>query len=147
MTDSGGKKVVFRIAGIGFSLAVDSVMEINDAGDVEVDTSSADPESGLIGLIPFRKDAIRVLDIRKLLSLPPSDNDTVLMTVLGTDGAWAFPVERIDRVALADEFRLCEVPALLLSEDRRLFAAVDIWCKEPLVSFDPVVIEQFQVPA
>ena len=97
MTDSGGKKVVFRIAGVGFSLAVDALMVIHEAGSVDIDTSSADHEQGLIGLIAFRDDAIRVLDVRKLLGLPSSVNDTVLLVVLGTDGAWRFRLKKSTR--------------------------------------------------
>ncbi len=145
MTDLGGKKVVFHIAGVGFSLAVDALMVINEAGSVDIDTSSADHEQGLIGLIAFQDDAIRVLDVRKLLGLPSSVNDTVLLVVLGTDGAWAFPVEKIDKVALANEFRRCDAPALLLDNDRRPFSLIDIWNNEPLVCFDPALIEQLQV--
>ena len=145
MTDSGGKKVVFRIAGVGFSLAVDSLMEINEAGADDVDSSSADPEQGIIGLLSFRDDAIRVLDVRKLLDLPSADDDAVLMVVFGTDGAWAFPIEKLDGVAQADEFRPCDLPALLLKSDRRPFAKIDIWRNEPLVCFEPALIEQLQV--
>ena len=145
MTDSGSKKVVFHIAGVGFSLAVDSLMEIKEAGAVEIDTSSADPERGLIGMLSFREDAIRVLDIRRLLSLPPSIEDAVLMVVFGTDGAWAFPIEKIDKVAQADEFLSCDVPALLIGSDQRPFAVIDIWQGKPLVRLEPALIEQLQV--
>lgn len=147
MIDSGGKKVVFRIAGVGFSLAVDSLMVINEAGAVDIDTSPADHEHGLVGLVAFRDDAIRVLDVRKLLGLPSSANDSVLLIVLGTDGAWAFSVENIIKVALANEFLSCDAPALLLGNDRRPFSRIDIWNNEPLVCFEPALIEQLQVSA
>lgn len=145
MTDSGNKKVVFRIAGVGFSLAVESLMEISEARRSDIDTSVADPDHGLLGLISFRDDAIRVLDVRKLLDLPSSDDDSVLMIVIGTDGAWGFTIEKIDIVAHEGEFKECVVPALLLRDGQRPFAALDVWQNEPLVRFDPALIEQLKV--
>ena len=145
MIDSGSKKVVFRVAGVGFSLAVDTLMEINQADDLDIDFSSADPEHGLLGTVSFRDDAIRVLDVRKLLDLPPSDADNVLMVILGTDGAWAFPVEKVEGVSLANEFRSCDAPAILSGREQSPFTIIDIWRDEPLVCFDPTLIEQLQV--
>ena len=147
MTDSGGKKVVFRIADIGFSLDVDSLMEIRETSDVVIDTPLVDSESGILGLISFRDDAIRILDIRKLFGLPPADDDPVLVIVVGTDGAWVFPVETIIGIALADELRSCDVPPLLKVSERLPFTLIDIWRNEPLVCFDPVLIEQLRVPS
>lgn len=147
MTDSGGKKVVFRIADIGFSLDVDSLMEIRETSDVVIDTPLVDSESGILGLISFRDDAIRLLDIRKLFGLPPVDDDPVLVIVVGTDGAWVFPVEKIIGIALADELRSCDVPPLLKVSERLPFTSIDIWRNEPLVCFNPVLIEQIRVPS
>ena len=145
MTDSGGKKVVFRVAGVGFSLQVSALMEIRESSGVDIDRTVADPQRCLLGTIPYRDDAIDLVDIRSILGLSSSGRDSVLVVVLGTDGVWAFPAEKIEGVAPAAEFRSCDTPALLQG-GRNLFMKIDIWRQEPLVCFNPVLVEQFRVP-
>jgi chemotaxis signal transduction protein len=145
MSDSGGKKVVFRIADVGFSLEVDSLMEIRQVDDVTIDRSAADTERGLLGMVSFRADSIPLWNVRQMFSLPPAVDDSVIILVFGTDGAWAFPIEAVVRVVLPTEFKTCDAPALLQMNDRRLFASIDIWRNEPLVCFEPGKIEQIMV--
>lgn len=145
MIDSGGKKAVFRIAGIGFSLAVDTLMEIREVDDVEIDASSADQQRGLLGQVVYRDDAIPLWNVRQLFGLPLIADDTVLVFVYGTDGAWAFPIEIVVGVSLSSEFQTCDAPALLQKSDQRSFVSVDIWRNEPLVCFEPALLEQLMV--
>lgn len=143
MTESGGKKVVFRIAGVGFSLDVDTLVEIREFADIDLDISAADPERDILGQIAFRDETIPLVDIRRIVGLPPAD-DPVVVIVFGTDGAWAFAIETIVGIAQASEFQACDVPALLLPGSQRLFSTLDIWRSEPLVSFEPVQLESFR---
>lgn len=147
MIDSGGKKVVFRIAGVGFSLEVDTLVEIREADDAQIDRSSADHERGLLGMVSFREDAIQLWDVRQLFGLPAAVADPVLILVFGSDGAWAFPIETVVGVALSTEFVNCDVPALLQVNSRQSFTSIDVWRNEPLVCFEPDMVEQLMVPA
>jgi chemotaxis signal transduction protein len=147
MIDSGGKKVVFRIADVGFSLAVDTLIEIREANDAQIDRSSADQGRGLLGMVSFREDALPLWDIRHLFGLPAASADPVLILVFGSDGAWAFPIETVVGVALSTEFRNCDLPALLQTSNRRSFTSIDVWRNEPLVCFEPDLVEQLMVQA
>lgn len=145
MIDSEGKKVVFRIADIGFSLAVDALIEIKEADGVDIDKSTADLNSGLLGQILFRDTAVPLWDVRQLLGLPYADDDNVLVFVFGTDGAWAFLLETVVGVVLEVEFQTGDVPVLLQRRDRQPFTSIDIWHNEPLVCFEPALVERFMV--
>ncbi len=145
MIDSEGKKFVFRIADIGFSLAVDALIEIREADGVEIDKSTADLNRGLLGQILFRNAAVPFWDARQLLGLPYADDDNVLVFVFGTDGAWAFLIETVVGVVVAVDFQTCDIPILLHRRDRQPFTSIDIWHNEPLVCFEPALVERFMV--
>jgi hypothetical protein len=145
MIDSEGKRVVFRIADIGFSLAVDVLIETREADGVEIDKSTADLNRGLLGQILFRDAAVPLWDVRHLLDLPYADDDKVLVFVFGTDGVWAFLIEIVVGVVLAVDFQRCDVPVLLLTRDRQPFTSIDVWHNEPLVCFEPALVERFMV--
>ncbi len=144
MIDSGGKKVVFRISGSGFSLAIEALVEIKGIADVRIDRASADPMRGLLGLLSFRGETIQLLDVRQMFGLPPAA-DSIIVLVFGSDAVWAFPIETVVRVALSAEFQRCKAPELLQKSERRLFDSLDIWHGEPLVCFEPAMIEQLMV--
>ena len=95
MIGSEGKKVVFRLSDIWFSLAVDALLEIRETDGVEIDKSAADLNRGLIGQILFRDSAVPLWDVRLLLGLPSADDDNVLVFVFGSDGVWAFLIETV----------------------------------------------------
>jgi hypothetical protein len=145
MIESGGKKIVFRIAGIGFTLDVASLIEVKELADVEIETSADDLNQTLLGRVLFRDDAIPVLDVRRSFGLPCTVSDSVLAFVFGSDGGWAFPIETVVGVALDEEFKPCNVSVLLQSRDKCLFRSINVWKHEPLISFEPALIEKLMV--
>jgi len=144
MTGTAGKRLVFRLSGVGFSLAIADLLEILEAQPGTLDPSGVDDEHGLLGLVSFRDEAIHVRDIHGLLGLTQSDPVKAYLVVVGADGAWALPADQVEGFSPLDAFRRCAVPPLLQSGAPLPFAAIDLWQGEPLVFFEPMFVDQWQ---
>jgi chemotaxis signal transduction protein len=144
MTEMSDKRLVFRIAGVGFVLSLENLVEIRESGAGVLDRSAADPEVGLLGLIEFRDEAIHAINIRQKLDLPaPDDFEPAYVVVNGSDGAWAMPVDRIEGIFPAEEFSVIEVPLLLRMNAELPYQTLHVWKDEPLVSCEPMALESF----
>lgn len=143
MINSSGKRLVFRLADIGFSLPIENLLEILEVDEGTLDETAADANLGLLGLVAFRDEAIYLRDIYSHLGLTTLARPGLYLVVAGSDGAWALPVDRIEGIFAASEFRLRSLPSLLTSAPLP-FANVDLWRGEPLVRFDPAALEQWQ---
>lgn len=139
----GNKRLVFRLSGIGFSLAIDDLLEIVEAGEGVLDETSADASLGLLGLLPFRDEAICLHDVPAQFALPLDSAPSAYLVVVGTDGAWALPVAKIEGIFPEDEFCALALPALLTAAPLP-FAALDQWREEPLIRFDPAAVEPWR---
>ncbi|PLX77276.1 MAG: hypothetical protein C0615_05445 [Desulfuromonas sp.] len=143
MRDMIDKKLVFRIAEVGFSLSLDDLVEIREAGAGVLDRSAADPEMGLLGLISYRDEAIHAINVRQRLGLPaPESFESAYVVVNGSDGVWALPVDKVEGIFPADQFRVCEVPLLLRMHSALPYQTIQVWHREPLVGFEPLALEQ-----
>ncbi|PLY03868.1 MAG: hypothetical protein C0623_00525 [Desulfuromonas sp.] len=143
MTEVADKRLVFRIAGVGFVLSLEDLVEIREAGAGVLDRSAADPEIGLLGLLAYRDEAIHAINIRHRVGLPvPEAYETAYIVVNGSDGAWAMPVDKIEGIFSAEEFVLHEVPLLLRMNGDLPYQSLHLWRSEPLIGFEPLAIEQ-----
>ena len=138
------KKLVFRIAGVGFALSLEDLVEIREAGAGVLDRSAADPEVGLLGLIEYRDEAIHAINVRQKLGLPsPERFEAAYIVVNGSDGAWAMPVDKVEGIFPTDEFSVYEVPLLLRVNSELPYQTLLMWQAEPLISFEPLEMERF----
>lgn len=145
MAGMADKILVFRIAGVGFALSLEDLVEIREAGAGVLDRSAADPEIGLLGLLSYRDEAIHAVNVRQKLSLPPPDSfETAYVVLTGSDGVWAMPVDKVEGIFPAEDFRTCEVPLLLGMTGNLPYQTLKIWRSEPLVSFESLAMERFE---
>jgi len=143
MSTAASKRLVFRLAGIGFSLAIKDLLEIIEAGEGVLDETAADADLGLLGLIAFRDEAIYLHDILAQFGLVSDAASRLYLVVVGGDGAWALPVEKIEGIFPAAEFRSLGVPPLLAAAPLP-FSRLDLWRGEPLVGFEPMAVEHWR---
>ncbi len=144
MAGMSDKRLVFRIAGIGFALSLEDLVEIREAGAGVLDRSAADPEAGLLGLLDFHDEAIHAINVRQRVGLPaPERYEAAYVVVNGSDGAWAMPVDKVEGIFPAEEFRIYEVPLLLRMNAELPYQTLQIWRSEPLISCDPLALERF----
>lgn len=143
MSSAVSKRLVFRLAGIGFSLAIEDLLEIIEAGEGVLDQAAADADLGLLGLIAFRDEAIYLHDVPARFGLVAHAASRLYLAVVGADGVWALPAEKIEGIFPAAEFRSLEVPSLLTAAPLP-FSRLDLWRGEPLVGFEPLAVEQWR---
>jgi chemotaxis signal transduction protein len=144
LTGMSDKRLVFRIAGVGFALSLEDLIEIREAGAGVLDRSAADPENGLLGLLDYRDEAIQAINVRQKVGLPaPESFEVAYIVVNGTDGAWAMPVDKVEGIFPVDEFKVYEVPLLLRVNSELPYQTLQVWRSEPLVSCEPQTLERF----
>jgi chemotaxis signal transduction protein len=144
MTGMSDKRLVFRIAGVGFALSLEDLVEIREAGAGVLDRSAADPEMALLGLLDYRDEAIHAINIRQKIGLPaPESFETAYVVVNGSEGVWAMPVDKVEGIFPAEEFRTLEVPLLLRINAELPYQSIQVWRSEPLVSCEPLALERF----
>lgn len=144
MTGMSDKRLVFRIAGVGFALALEDLVEIREAGAGVLDRSAADPENGLLGLLDYRDEAIHAVNVRQKVGLPaPESFEVAYIVVSGSDGVWAMPVDKVEGIFPVEEFKVYEVPLLLRVNSELPYQTLQVWRSEPLISCEPLMLERF----
>jgi chemotaxis signal transduction protein len=143
MTGVAGKRLVFRLSGVGFSLAIGDLLEILEAREGILDTSAADADLALLGLLSVRDEAIHARDVHGLFRLSPGDFASAILVVAGADGAWGLLADRVEGIFPLESFCCCEVPPLLQEGVSLPFTAIELWQGEPLICFDPKVVDQW----
>ena len=144
MNGMSDKRLVFRIAEVGFALSLEDLVEIREAGAGVLDRSAADPEIGLLGLLDYRDEAIHAINVRQKVGLPaPESYETAYVIVNGSDGVWAMPVDKVEGIFPVEEFAVYEVPLLLRLNNELPYQTLQVWRSEPLVSCEPVALERF----
>lgn len=141
MDGASGMKLVFRLAGIGFSLPIADLLEIRDDLAAALDCSAADPDTLLLGRLSWRGAAIPVRDLGGRFGLAGAAAPVALV-LAGVDGAWAVAVDRVEGMFPAAEFLPRALPALL--EGRRPMPCdrCDLWRGEPLLSCAAAALER-----
>lgn len=144
MTGMSDKRLVFRIAGVGFALALEDLVEIREAGAGVLDRSAADPENGLLGLLDYRDEAIHAVNVRQKVGLSaPESFEVAYIVVSGSDGVWAMPVDKVEGIFPVEEFKVYEVPLLLRVNSELPYQTLQVWRSEPLISCEPLMLERF----
>ncbi|MDX9710058.1 MAG: chemotaxis protein CheW [Trichloromonas sp.] len=140
MSCSVGMSLVFRLGGVGFSLAAEDLLEIREEETLEPFAADAPPAT-----LPFRDGEIPVVDLRRLFRLPghPRPEASVKYLVLaGERGSWAAPVDLVLGVHPASAFTRCPAPLLSFLPGPRPYGDVELWRDELLVRCDALWLEQ-----
>jgi len=140
MSCSAGMSLVFRLGGVGFSLAAEDLLEIREEEPRDPLAPDAPPAA-----LPFRGGEIPVVDLRRLFRLPghPCPEASIKYLVLaGERGNWAAPVDGVLGVHPASAFTRCSAPLLSRLPGPRPYGDVDLWRDELLVRCDALWLEQ-----
>lgn len=135
MADSSGAKLVFRLAGIGFVLALADLVEIKETTIGWLDRSQKNVALDILGIIPHRGQPINVCDLGPRLGLARSrlDDHLTLLVLNGVGGPWGVEVDGVEGIYPAAEFVICPAPLWALEGERRIFEQLALWHGEPLV--------------
>lgn len=132
-------KLVFRIAGVGFSLPLESLIEVREG--MEEFGEIPPPASDCLEL---RGDSIPLRDLRRRLALPDffADRDTLKALILaGSDGPWGILVDRVEGIFSLAEFKPKALPLAFGGSESRPYDRIELWRDEPLVVCDVLKLE------
>jgi len=136
MSGSAEMKLVFRLAGIGFTLPVNLLVEI-----VELESSprmSRKKETSPFPLSAFRGEEIPVVNVAGRFGLSSASESAVTMAVLyGELGHWGMLLDEVVGIRPAGEFSELSLSPLFSLGDTTLYDKIDVWRAEPLVRFEP----------
>lgn len=121
VSEAGARRLLFRIGEVGFSLALENLVEICEQVAGRIDLSRTDAVSQVMGSLPFRRTQIPVVDLAARLELELEVPDTVLV-LSSKEGNWALPVSEVLGFVTADDLVDRALPRLLLSEGWRCFS-------------------------
>ena len=140
MTCSAGMSLVFRLGGVGFSLAAEDPLEIREEDSRELFAADARP-----ACLAFRDGEIPVIDLRRLFQLPANprrDGGVKLLVLAGEQGNWAAPVDLVLGVYPSSTLTRCPAPLLARLPGPRPYGDVELWRDELLVRCDALWLEQ-----
>lgn len=133
------RKLIFRLAEIGFYLDLSSVVEICEQVAGRLDLAQSDLAAGIVGALEFRNTWVPAIDptIRFGLTsgLPLPARSAVILN--SSEGNWALLVDRAEEICSADRFQPCEMPPLLSVAVGSYYSQVELFDNEPLVRFEP----------
>jgi len=132
-------KLVFRIAGVGFSLPLQSLIEIREG----VDKLGKDHPAAAGGL-ELRGEMIPLRDLRRrmgLLDLPGDKGKPRALILAGSDGPWSVLVDRVEGIFSADDFKSARLPQAFSGNESRPYDRLEMWRDEPLVVCDVLRLE------
>lgn len=135
-----GMSLVFRLGGVGFSLAAEDLLEIREEDCRGLPVADAPPAT-----LPFRDGEIPVVDLRHLFRLPDNlrrQASAKYLVLAGVRGNWAAPVDRVLGVHPASAFTRCSAPLLSRLPGPRPYGDVELWRDELLVRCDALWLEQ-----
>lgn len=140
MTCSAGMSLVFRLGGVGFSLAAEDLLEIREEDSRDLFAADARP-----ACLAFRDGEIPVIDLRRLFQLPANprrDGAVKLLVLAGEQGNWAAPVDLVLGVYPSSTLTRCPAPLLTRLPGPRPYGDVELWRDELLVRCDALWLEQ-----
>lgn len=131
--------LVFRLAGSGFVLALDAVVEVVDYIDDKLDFARTDPASGIIAALDFRHTWIPVVDpgLRLALGEQGAIDARRAVVLQGSEGRWALLVDFVEELAVAQDLQICEMAWLLRKATNCLYTELRLLNDEPMIVFDP----------
>ena len=139
MSDADGRKLIFRLAEMGFLLEVADVVEVIEQIAENLDPGRSDIGRGIVSALQFRQTWIPAIDptLRLDISSTVKLKDKVAVILCSSEGNWALLVDQVDLLSLADNFQSCEIPFLLKVATKSFYSQVNLLHGEPLIVFEP----------
>jgi len=137
MTGSAEMKLVFRLAGIGFSLPVNLLVEIVELE--ERPRKSTGDDASPWAQVTFRGEDVPLIDIAQNFGLSaPLEGSSMTMLVLhGELGHWGALVHAVEGIRSKGEFEERVLSPLFSLGGGNLYDTIDYWRDEPLIQFEP----------
>ncbi|ALC15906.1 chemotaxis signal transduction protein [Desulfuromonas soudanensis] len=132
-------KLVFRIAGVGFSLPLENLIEVREGMDGvgKIPPSASDR-------LELRGDFIPLRDLRRRLALPDfsaARGNLKALILAGSDGPWGILVDRVEGIFSLAEFKPKPLPLAFGGIESRPYDRLELWRDEPLVVCDVLRLE------
>lgn len=131
--------ILFRVGGFGFVMPAAEMMAVRDMDGLVMEVDGSCIASCQVGVLGFQDVEVPVFDLTSFLRLsavaPGEESRCLVFT--GSEGPWAFIVDRVDGVFDRALFDYRELPDYLLEGRDAPYRSVAIRNGEPLVNFDP----------
>ncbi len=139
MGQAVGRKLVFRLGGVAFSLDLCFVVEICEPVAGLLDFSCPDLKVGIVGSLAFRNTRVPAIDpalgLDLTATLPLSGRTALLLT--SPEGNWALLIDRVEEICSVDRFQSLALPPLLSGAVSAYYSQVELLGSEPVVCFKP----------
>ena len=137
MAGSAEMKLVFRLAGVGFSLPVNQLVEIVDLE--KKPTVSRKKDAPPLPQADFRGELISVVNIANQLGLKaaPARDSLTMLVLHGELGSWGALVDSIEGIRPDIEFKELILSPLFSLGGAQLYDKIDVWREEPLIRWEP----------
>jgi purine-binding chemotaxis protein CheW len=137
MAGSAEMKLVFRLAGLGFSLPVNQLVEIVDLE--KKPTVSRKKDAPPLPQADFRGDKISVVNVAEQLGLKasPAKGSLTMLVLHGELGSWGALVDSIEGIRPDGEFQELTLSPFFSLGGAQLYDKIDVWRDEPLIRWEP----------
>lgn len=139
MSKIEGKKLIFRLGGIGFVLDLDAVVEVLEDTSGLLDFECNDIGSGIVSALHYRQVMIPVVDPALKLNIlsPVALSEKTVIVLRGNEGCWALFVDLVESLLMASNFNDCALPTVLQGATSVFYSQVKLLNDEPLIVFEP----------
>lgn len=140
--------MIFYSGGVGFYVALDSVVEVQVGIGVALDMSRRDADCSIVAALRFRGTWLPAVDPTGRFELIPEveiEKRTALV-LKGEEGNWAVLVDRVGSIVSGKDLVSCAVPEPLRRPALDCYSELALLDGRPCVGFD---LERFygSVPA
>lgn len=143
-TDTALMKLVARVGEIGFSLAVEHLVEVVQLGAGDIEVTSVDGSGPELGTFPFRDEPVVLVDLGQAFAMKIADikAEVPVLVMSGEKGLWGAVVGTVEGVYPESSFTTRDLPMSLICTGQKLYSQLDIWRGEPLVCLEPYKIDR-----
>jgi chemotaxis signal transduction protein len=146
MTDPSSMQLVFRLAGIGFALPVDQLVEVCEVPISRMEYEVGETGARTRGRFNHRETLLTVFALAPALGLADRfrpEVGQVVLVLCGRAGFWGVVVDAIEGIFPAREFAPHPLPKLLERETPLPFERLLLWREEPLLGCEALLLEAF----
>ena len=134
-----GRKLIFRLGGVGFLLELTDVVEVVAQIGKNLDPGRSDMSQGIVSALQFRQTWIPAVDPALILEIPSAIKlqEKIAIILRSFEGNWTLLVDQVDKLPVADKMESCEVPFLLKASAMGFYSQIKLLNQEPMIVFEP----------
>ena len=139
MSSCDNKYLIFLLGEISFLLELNSVIEVVEHVENDLDPSRSDVSRGIVTALYFRQTWIPVVDPALKLGLVSVSKlkDRIAIVLKGAEGNWAVLVDRVMDVTTEINLIPCEIPFLLKVSALDCYSEMMLLEGVPQIVFEP----------